>query len=197
MTRSISFTPATGTLLIKGARIPYEYSSWDDNPKKSILLAVDEQTADTIKGWEAQIDSERLCTVLTDNGLRVKVDIDSVRAWAGEARVPVPESVQGTCANAAISLTRIWHSKKQSGLSLLVTDIEIVEDNVESPFIWPRDKVLNKLKCRGADRRAVRSGTARSGSSIRVHLRSQRPSWKSSASNAEIENEPRRQRSEN
>ena len=136
MAKSVSFSPAQGTVLIRGATILFEPSNFDENnnPRKNIVLAVDEETIETVRAWEAQIDSDKLSSNISKYGLRAKICMDTVRAWEGKKRAQLPDTLKDQSANVLLLLTGIWNSKRQSGLSLNVTDIEFIDKPVESPF---------------------------------------------------------------
>ena len=61
--------------------------------------------------------------------------MDTARVWGGTNIAEMPETLKGKTANIVISLSGIWTTKKQSGLSLSVTDMEFCECTVESPFV--------------------------------------------------------------
>ena len=88
-----------------------------------------------VNEWESDIYSDRLCSALSANGLRAKVDIESVRVWAGKARTNLPDHIKGCTVNACISLGGIWNTKKQIGLSLTVMDIEFLDEEAHTPFV--------------------------------------------------------------
>ena len=58
----------------------------------------------------------------------------TVRAWEGKKRTQLPDTLKDQTANVLLLLTGIWNSKRQSGLSLNVSDIEFIDKPVESPF---------------------------------------------------------------
>ena len=136
MAKSVSFSPAQGTVLIRGATILFEPSNFDENsnPRKNIVLAVDEETIETVRAWEEQIDSDKLSSNISKYGLRAKICMDTVRAWEGKKRTQLPDTLKDQTANVLLLLTGIWNSKRQSGLSLNVTDIEFIDKPIESPF---------------------------------------------------------------
>ena len=137
MAKSVSFSPAQGTALIRGATILFEPSNFDENnnPRKNIVLAVDEETIETVRAWEEQIDSDKLSSNISKYSLRAQICMDTVRARDGKNLTELPETMKGKTANVMVSLSGIWASKKQAGLSLTVTDLEFCECIVESPFV--------------------------------------------------------------
>ena len=137
MAKSVSFSPAQGSLLVRGAKVLFEPSTFDgaQGPRRNIVLGVDEVTTNAVKTWEEQVDPERLCSNISQYGLRAKICMDTVRAWEGKTPTTLPDTLKDRTVNLVLELKGIWLSKKQSGLSLAVTDIEVTETIVESPFI--------------------------------------------------------------
>ena len=85
MAKSVSFTPASGSLLIHAAKVLFEPSNFDgaQGSRQNIVLAVDEETTKTIHEWEKQVDPDKLCSNISQYGLRAKICMDTVRAWEG------------------------------------------------------------------------------------------------------------------
>ena len=136
MAKSVSFSPAQGSLLVRNVKILFEPSNFDgtQGSRRNIVLGIDEETADAVKRWEEQIDPDKLCSNISQYGLRAKICFDTVRAWEGKNPTQLPETLKDKTVNVVLLLKGIWSSKKQSGLSLAVTDIEVTEDAIESPF---------------------------------------------------------------
>ena len=122
--------------MIKDVRVPFEPACFDgsDKPRRSIVFEIDEEATEVVSAWESNIDPERLCSTLSSNGLRAKIDIESVRVWAGKARTKMPDHIKGCSVNANISLGGIWNTKKQSGLALTVADLEVLDEDLQTPF---------------------------------------------------------------
>ena len=137
MTRSVTFALANGTHKISGATIVFEPSTFDGSPgtRKNIVLSLDEETETKIREWEAAIDPDKLSSAITNYGLRCKICIDTARVWDGTTIAEMPETLKGKTANILLTLSGIWTTKKQSGLSLSVTDMEFCECTAESPFV--------------------------------------------------------------
>ena len=137
MARTVSFTQASGELNIRSARIVFEPNAYqdDDCPRKNIVLEVDESTQETIRVWEAVVDPNKLVSALSQYGMRCKLQTDKVRVWSDGRLAPLPSGIHNRHAHAIVRLTGIWHTKKQSGLSLQLTDIEFVpEQDAAYPF---------------------------------------------------------------
>lgn len=128
MSRAVTVSTASGNLIIRNARVVFEPSAYDnaEATRKNLVLSVDDATIDTIQGWESQIDNGRLSSALSQYGLRVKM-VEPV-VWKDKQQVAMPPNLRNKQVNAAISLSGIWHTKKQDGLCLQVTDIEFLDD---------------------------------------------------------------------
>ena len=63
-----------------------------------------------------------------------KICMGTVRAWEGKQRTQLPATLRDQTANVLILLTGIWNNKRQSGLSLNVSDLELIDKTIESPF---------------------------------------------------------------
>ena len=106
----------------------FEPSLYDrtEGAKKRPVLAIDENTVDTIQSWEARIDKARLSSAISQFGLGAKLGDPHV--WADEQPTELPGSLRNRTVNAFIALNGIWHTKKQDGLSLHLTDIEFLDE---------------------------------------------------------------------
>ena len=78
MTRNttITFAPASGRLVVTGARICFEPSAYDgsETAKRSLVLEVQDQIKDTINEWEQHVDPLKLSSAITAHGIRAKLD---------------------------------------------------------------------------------------------------------------------------
>ena len=139
MTRNtaVAITPASGSLTITYARVVFEPTAYDggENSRVNFVLEASEEECQTVREWEQSIDTTKaLCSALTNNGLRVKINKDTVRCWENKARAPLPELLKDKACNAIIQWTGTWTTKNQQGLCLKVTDVEFMEQEVEYPF---------------------------------------------------------------
>ena len=116
MAKSVSFSPAQGTVLIRGATILFEPSNFDENnnPRKNIVLAVDEETIETVRAWEEQIDSDKLSSNISKYGLRAKICMDTVRAWEGKKKNAAARYTQGS--NCKRTSATHWHLEQQTSI---------------------------------------------------------------------------------
>ena len=57
-----------------------------------------------------------------------------MRVWENKKRAPLPEDLKDKARNAIIQWAGQWETKSQRGLCLRVTDLEVVEQEIECPF---------------------------------------------------------------
>ena len=121
-----------------GARIVFEPTAYDGSETSRVnfvLEAREEEEVNVVREWEQSISgSKSLCSALTPNGLNVKIDKTGVRCWENKQRAPLPEVLKDKACNAVIQWTGTWQTKNQQGLCLKVTDVEIMEQEIEYPF---------------------------------------------------------------
>ena len=99
------------------------------------MLEANEEDIKVIRAWEqSQSGTKTLCSAITANGLRVKINKDTVRCWEDKKRAPLPENMKDKTCNAIIQWTGTWETKNQRGLCLKVTDVEVMEQEIEYPF---------------------------------------------------------------
>ena len=139
MTRNtaVAITPASGSLTVTGARVVFEPTAYDgsESSRVNFVLEVNEEESKVVSDWEQSIDTTKaLCSALTHNGLKVKINKDTVRCWEDKKRAPLPEHLKDKACNAIIQWTGTWTTKNQQGLCLKVTDVEFMEQEIEYPF---------------------------------------------------------------
>ena len=139
MTRNtaVTVTPASGSLTVSGARIVFDPTAYDGSEASRVnfVLEADEEDIKVIRAWEqSQSGTKNLCSAITANGLRVKINKDTVRCWEDKKRAPLPGDLKDKACNALIQWTGTWATKSQQGLCLKVTDVEIMEQEAEYPF---------------------------------------------------------------
>ena len=134
---TVTVTPASGSLTISGARIVFEPTAYDgsESSRVNLVLEASEEECNVVRAWEESTDgSKALCSALTPNGLKVKINKDTVRCWEDKKRVALPGNIKDKACNVIIQWTGTWTTKNQRGLCLKATDIEIMEQEIEYPF---------------------------------------------------------------
>ena len=139
MTRNSAVTvvPASGTLTVQGARIVFEPTAYDggEGSRVNLVLEASSDECNLVKEWEDTLDGHKtLCSAITPNGLKVKINKDSIRCWEDKKRAPLPGNIKDKACNVIIQWTGSWSTKNQQGLCLKATDIELMEQTCEYPF---------------------------------------------------------------
>ena len=140
MARNVTFEKlAAQRICLSEATVMYEpsvYGGDGSEPRKNIVLTVDEETMAPIRELEAGIDSRKLVSVIKDGTLKVKMTMAGVRVYDTEKNlVEHPAQWRDCMVNAIIQVRGKWTSKTQSGLSMEVTDLQIIgERKPKCPF---------------------------------------------------------------
>ena len=131
------------TLPLTGVRVVYEpsvYGGDGSEIRKNIVLEVSTETLETIRGYEASIDTSKLCSCIKDDALKCKISMDKVRIF-NQSNVPMapPETWRDLRVNVVVVLKGQWSTKTQIGLSLEVVDVQLTPHAPpKSPFAqWP------------------------------------------------------------
>ena len=114
MSRVVTVSSASGTIVIRGVKVMFEPSSYDGTAttKKNLVLQVDDATIDIVHDWESPIDQGRLASALTQYGLRAKITDPNV--WQDEEQTSMPATVKNRRVNAVLVLSGIWHTKNRT-----------------------------------------------------------------------------------
>ena len=133
---AVTFAPASGRVVLTGARICFEPTAYDgsETAKRSIVLEATDDIRATIEEWERRVDLVKLLSAITTHGIRAKMDPTGVRVWQDKQLVPLPASLKGSTCNSVLEVHGVWSTKTQSGLSLHCKDIEIIPTVAEYPF---------------------------------------------------------------
>ena len=125
---TITCAPASGRLVVTGARVCFEPNAYDGNEtaKRSLILEVTDEIKATIQEWEQQVDPMKPSSTITTHGIKAKLDPLGVRCWRGKQMVPLPDSLTGETCNAILEVYGIWSTNNQHGLSLQCRDLEII-----------------------------------------------------------------------
>ena len=88
-----------------------------------------------VRAWEESTDgAQALCSALTPNGLKVNIDKAMVRCWEDNKLTTLPEALKDKNCQAVIRWTGCWETKTQRGLCVRVTDLQVMEQEIECPF---------------------------------------------------------------
>ena len=127
------------TLPLTGVRVVYEpcvYGGDGSEIRKNIVFEVAAEALETIRGYEASIDTSRLCSCIKDDALKCKISMDKVRIFSqSNAPMAPPETWRDLKVNAVVLLKGRWSTKTQTGLSLEVVDVQLTPHTPpKSPF---------------------------------------------------------------
>ena len=136
---AIAVTPASGSLTIAGARIVFEPMAYDGLPETSranLVLEASKEEQEVVRAWEKSTEGDKaLCSALTPRGLKVKLDKATVRCWEDKKQTAaLPEGLNDDARNAILRWCGSWETKNQHSLCLKVTDLEVMEQEIEYPF---------------------------------------------------------------
>ena len=132
MTRNsaVTITPASGSLMVTEARIVFEPTAYDGSESRRVnfVLEVKEEEANVVRSWEESTEGNKaLCSALAPNGLKVKINKETVRCWEDRKRASLPDNLKDKACNAIIQWSGTWETNNQRGLCLKATDIEVMD----------------------------------------------------------------------
>ena len=135
-TANVSFTPAKGELVLNNARICFEPTAYGgaETTRRSIVFGVDEDSTAVVELWERELDPDKLTSVITQYGIRAKVDMATVRFWRDRQPDLPPQTLKGKVCRAKLQLRSTWRTDTACGLMLVVTDLELLADE---PAAYP------------------------------------------------------------
>ena len=148
--RSVTFEPMVPPepMTLSGVRILYEPSVFGGDgseTRKNIVFVVPPSIIARVQGFEAPIDLARLCSCIKGDALKCKVNMDRVRTFdSGNAPSPQPEIWRDFAVNALVTVRGTWSTRTQSGLSIEVQDIQLLNDK---PPECPFPALLSDVRC--------------------------------------------------
>jgi hypothetical protein len=132
MTRpTVTFEKLTAQrIVLNGSIVVYEpsvYGGDGTEERKNITLTLTPTESQVILALEQDIDVHMLSSVLQDGTIKAKITTSSVRVYGEDERLSqLPEQLRDTTVNAVLLVKGVWKSKTQSGLSIEVTDLQIL-----------------------------------------------------------------------
>ena len=132
MARNVTFEKlAEQRILLSEATVVYEpsvYGGDGSEPRKNIVLSLAPEAAQPILELEACFDEKRLVSSMKDGTVKAKITMSSVRVYDSDKNlVDHPEKWRDCVVNAVIVIKGKWASKTQAGLSMEVTDLQILD----------------------------------------------------------------------
>ena len=95
---AVTITPASGSLTLASARIVFEPTAYDgsgETNRVNLVLDASEEELSVVRTWEQSTDgAQALCSALTPNGLKVKIDKGTVRSWEDNKLTALPETLK-------------------------------------------------------------------------------------------------------
>ena len=103
---AVTFAPASGRVVLAGARICFEPSAYDgsETAKRSIVLEATDDIKATVQEWERGIDPVKLLSANTAHGIKAKMDPIGVRCWQNKQLVPLPGNLKGNTCNTILEV---------------------------------------------------------------------------------------------
>ena len=139
--RNVTFEKcAIQRIVIADSHVIYEPSVFGGDgsePRKNIVLAISPEDEALVHQIESEIDQKKLNSCIKDGTIKAKITLDSVHVYdAIKNTIEHPQKWRGCLVNAIIVMRGKWSSKTQSGLSLELTDIQIMDTAVppQCPF---------------------------------------------------------------
>ena len=139
-TRNVTFEKlAVQRIILAGAVVVYEpsvYGGDGSEPRKNIVLAISPDQEAQFHEMEGVVDPKKLNSCVKDGTVKAKITMASVNLYdASKNQVEQPQWWKGCTVNAVVQMRGKWSSKTQSGLSLEVTDMQILENEApQCPF---------------------------------------------------------------
>ena len=132
MARNVNFEKlAVQRVQVWGALVEYEpsvYGGDGSEPRKNIVLGISEEEQGLFQLLEQVVDPKKLNSCIKDGAVRVKMTMADVNVYDG-AKNPATHPLlwKGCRVNAVVQMRGMWSSKTQSGLSLELTDIQVLD----------------------------------------------------------------------
>jgi hypothetical protein len=137
MARCVTFEKlAEQRILLSEATIVYEpsvYGGDGSEQRKNIVLTLPPGAAQPIQELEAGI-GPRLVSSMKDGTVRAKIMMPTVRVYDSDKNLVDHPKWRGCVVNAVIVVKGKWASRTQAGLSMEVTDLQVLDAQQACPF---------------------------------------------------------------
>ena len=132
MARNVNFEKlAVQRVQVWGACVQYEpsvYGGDGSEPRKNIVLTITEEEQGLFQLLEQTVDAKKLNSCIKDGAVKVKMTMAEVNVYdASKNPAEHPQQWKGCRVNAVVQMRGMWSSKTQSGLSLELTDIQVLD----------------------------------------------------------------------
>ena len=117
-------------LLFEDVKIPFEPSQFGGDgteTRRTICFSgAPDEVRKQLADMEGSIEASSSC--MKDELIRCKINMDKVRCFDENRKlIDTPKTLRGWNANAQILIRGKWKTRQASGLSLEVTDIQLIE----------------------------------------------------------------------
>ena len=117
-------------LLFEDVKIPFEPSQFGGDGseiRRSICFSgISEEMRKRLAAMEEGIEAATSC--IKDEMVRCKINMEKVRCFDENRKlIDTPKTLRGWNANAQILIKGKWKTRQGSGLSLEVTDLQLIE----------------------------------------------------------------------
>ena len=132
MARNVNFEKLpVQRVQVWGATVQYEpsvYGGDGTEPRKNIVLTITEEEQALFRELEQAVDPKKLTSCIKDDAVKAKMTMAEVNVYdASKNPAEHPQQWKGCRVNAVLQMRGMWSSKTQSGLSLELTDIQILD----------------------------------------------------------------------
>jgi len=137
---SVTFTSLTKPVQLRldSSQIVYEpgvYKGDGSENRVNISFKVPESTQQTVTDMEKEATTT--CSCLKEDIMKCKLTLDKARFYdIGKSRMTKPDKLRGFVVNAMVTVRGKWETRTSSGLSIEVTDIQLLDkvEQEECPF---------------------------------------------------------------
>ena len=125
-------------LRLDSAEIIYEpnvYGGDGSENRVNISFKVPDSTQQTVTEMEKEVNAT--CSCLKEDIMKCKLTLDKARFYdIGKSRMTKPDKLRGFVVNAVATVRGKWETRTSSGLSIEVTDIQLLDrvEQEECPF---------------------------------------------------------------
>ena len=137
---SVTFTRLTKPIHLRldNAEIVYEpgvYGGDGSENRVNISFKVSDSTQQTVAVLQEEMKAT--CSCIKEDVMKCKLTLDQARFYdIGKSRMTKPEKLRGFVVNAVATVRGKWETRTSSGLSIEVTDIQLLDkvEQEECPF---------------------------------------------------------------
>ena len=137
---SVAFTSLTKPIQLRldSSQIVYEpgvYKGDGSENRVNISFKVSDSTQQTVAVLQEEMKA--ICSCIKEDVMKCKLTLDQARFYdIGKSRMTKPDKLRGFTVNAIATVKGKWETRTSSGLSIEVTDIQLLDrvEQEECPF---------------------------------------------------------------